>query len=70
MRNIFLGPLRYWLIWPVLVVILFACGKYGLHVRSFVPFIFVVLAISVAAILFVVLSYRPDERVTRDPMED
>lgn len=68
-NELFLGPLRYWLIWPVAIAVLFACGSYGLHVRNFVPFIFVLLAMVTVGVLWVVWSYRKGEQVTREPIE-
>jgi len=69
-RDIFIGPLRYWLLWPAIVAVLYLCGQQVMHVRHFVPFIFVVLALAAAAVLFVLATYRPGERVTREPIAD
>jgi len=69
-RAIFIGPLRYWLMWPVIVAVLYACGRQVLHVRDFVSFIFVVLVLAAAVVVFVVMSYRPGERVTREPFPE
>lgn len=70
LQEIFIGPLRYWLLWPAIAIVLYFCGQYGLHVRNFVPFIFLVLALAAAAVLFILASYRPGERITREPMEE
>jgi O-antigen/teichoic acid export membrane protein len=67
--ELFIGPLRYWLIWPVALAILFACGSYGLHVRHFVPFIFLLVAMVTVVVVWVVWSYHKGERVTREPIE-
>lgn len=69
-NDLFIGPLRYWLIWPAVVVVLFACGSYSLHVRNFVPFIFVLLLLVSVVVILVIWSYRDHERVTREPIED
>lgn len=70
MSAIFLGPWRYWLIWLVLVAALFACGRYILHVREFISFIFIVLALAAAAVAFVLTTHRRGERVTREPIDE
>lgn len=70
MSGIFLGPLRYWLIWLLLVAVLYLCGRYVLHVREFVSFIFLVLALAIGAVVFVLTSYRAGERVTREPLDE
>lgn len=70
MSGIFLGPVRFWLLWLLLLVALYLCGTYVLHVREFVSFIFIVLGLAVGTVLFVLLSHKNGERVTREPFDD
>ncbi len=70
MRRIFLGPPAYWLIWIAVIAVLYLLGANGMHVRSFVPFMFAVLAIAAAAVLTIVITYRPGQRITREPFEE
>ncbi|MEQ9643340.1 MAG: hypothetical protein RIM84_25190 [Alphaproteobacteria bacterium] len=69
-NNLFIGPWRYWLLWVAVVGALFALGRYGVHVRHFVPFSFAVLGIGAAAVVFVLATYKRDERVTREPFDE
>ncbi len=69
LNELFLGPLRYWLMWPAVFLILLASGSYSLHVRNFVPFIFLLLAMVSIGVLWIVWSFRDGERVTREPIE-
>ena len=70
LKQIFLGPLRYWLIWPVVLAILYGFGATSFHVKSFVPFGLMMLALAAAVLVFVLVTYRHGERVTREPLED
>ncbi len=70
MRQVFLGPWRYWLIWIAIIAVLYGLGQASVHVRNFVPFMFIVAALAAAAVAAIVLTYRPGERITRDPFED
>lgn len=70
MSEFFLGPIRYWLLWVLLVVALYLCGTYVLHVREFVSFIFIVLALALGSVVFVVISHKGHERVTREPFDE
>ena len=70
MKQIFLGPPVYWLIWFAVIGLLYLFGSNGMHVRSFVPFMFSVLGVAAVAVLAIVLSYRHGQRITREPFED
>lgn len=70
MREVFIGPWRYWLIWMGVVAALYLLGANRMHVLQFVPFTFVLLAIAAAVVGFVLATHRPGERVTREPFEE
>jgi hypothetical protein len=70
MRRVFLGPLRYWLLWLGILAALYGMGQLRLHVHEFNLFTIVLLAVVVAGYFLVVWTYRPGTRVTRVPFED
>lgn len=70
MKEIFIGKPLHWLIWIVIAVALYLLGDMKLHVQSFVPFIFAVLALAAGAVLLVILTYRKGDRITREPFDE
>jgi hypothetical protein len=70
LSDLFIGRPVYWALWAVIIAILAALGLNQQHVRDFVPFSFVVLALAAAAVAIIVLLYRPGERITREPLDD
>lgn len=70
MKEIFIGKPLHWLIWIVVGVVLYLLGSMKLHVQSFVPFMFAVLALAAGAVLLVILTYRKGDRITREPFDD
>ncbi len=67
--DLFIGRLIYWLIAAVVVTGLGALGMMQFHVRSFVPFHFIVLALAIFVVLAILAVYSPDERATRDQLD-
>jgi len=70
MKEIFLGKPLHWLIWAVILGLLYLLGALRLHTRDFNLFILIVLALAVASVLLIVLTYKKGERITRDPFEE
>jgi len=68
--DIFLGPLLHWLVWLVLIVVLAWLGLHKIHARFFEPFIIGIVLLAASAIAVLLLTYRPGERVTREPFDD
>lgn len=68
--EIFIGRPVYWALLAAIVAILAYLGILQQHVREFVPFIFTLLGLSAAVVAVIVLTYRPGERITREPLED
>ena len=68
--EIFLGKPWHWLLWAVIVAVLFWLGSQSLHVRSFVPFLLILLALAAGSVLLVIASHRKGERITREPFEE
>ena len=68
--EIFLGKPWHWLLWAVIVAVLYWLGSQSLHVRSFVPFLLILLALAGGSFLAVLWTYRKGERITREPFEE
>ena len=70
MRSIFLGKPIHWLILAVVFGVLWWMGDGLLQTRNFTLFIFVLLALSIGAVIAIRLTYRDGERITRDPFDE
>lgn len=69
MNRVFLGKPVHWAIIVALVAAGWVTGHRRLHVIEFNSFIIGLLVVSVVAVLAVLLTSRPGEQVTRDPLE-
>jgi len=69
MSRVFLGKPLHWAILVLLVAGGWLTGRERLHVIEFNLFILGLLAVAICALLAVLASSRPGERVTRDPLE-
>ncbi len=70
MRNIFIGPLRHWLLIIVILGVLWLMGTNQFHTSHFNLFLLVLIGLSIGAVTAIVLTYRKGERITRDPLDD
>ena len=68
-RHVFLGKPLHWAILVFIVALGWVTGRARLHVVEFNTFILGLLAVTVVALLVVLATSRPDEQVTRDPLE-
>lgn len=69
MRRIFLGKLLHWGLVGSLIVGGWLMGRAKLHVIEFNLFTIILLAVSAAVVAAVLMSSKPDEQITRDPLE-
>ncbi len=69
LRAIFLGKPLHWAIIVLLVAGGWLTGRARLHVIEFNQFVLGLLAVATLALLAVLATSRPGERVTRDPLE-
>jgi len=69
MNHIFLGRPIFWVLWIVIIPALWAMGTNHFHVSRFNLFIMLLLGLTTACILFIVVSYRKGEAITREPFE-
>jgi hypothetical protein len=70
MRDIFIGPLRHWLIFAATLGALWVMGAEQFHISHFKLFLVCLFALSIANLTAIVLTYRKGERITRDPLDD
>lgn len=68
-QDIFIGRPIYWAMLVAVIAVLALLGMNSEHVRNFVPFMFTLLGLTAAAVAVIVLTYRPGERITREPLE-
>ena len=69
MGRIFLGKPLHWGLIVLVVAIGWFIGHERLHVIWFNLFMVILLVVSAAAVAVVLLTSKPDERITRDPLE-
>jgi hypothetical protein len=72
MKNnnpLFLGKPLHWLLWIVLIGVLYVLGANSFHVRHFIAFCLILLALSAACVIIIIAGYRDGERITREPFE-
>ena len=70
MRQIFIGPLRHWLVLIVVLGALWIMGTNQFHTSNFRIYLLVLIGLSVGAIAAIVLTYRKGERITREPLDE
>jgi hypothetical protein len=66
MKNIFLGPTRYWLALLITTLVVFLPGYNHMHVTDFNMFILIVFSISAILLFFILKTYKIGTQVTRD----
>jgi len=69
MKTLFIGKKLHWLLIVVLVAAFYWLGAHQYHRVDYPGFLFIVLGLAAAAVIFVLLTYRRGERITRDPIE-
>ncbi len=68
--QVFLGKRVHWLLWAVIVAVLYWLGSESLHVKSFVPFLMVLILLAGGSILVVLSTYKKGDRITREPFDE
>lgn len=69
LNEVFLGKRSHWALWVLVAAVLYVAGQYYVHVRWFAWFSLLVLALSAGVVLYLVITHRPGERITREPFE-
>jgi hypothetical protein len=70
LRELFIGKPIHWVLLVAMAGVLVWLGHAKLHVRFFNQFSFIILGMTAAALLFIIVSYRKGERVTREPLDE
>ena len=69
MRRIFLGKPLHWTLIALVIAVGWIMGHERLHVIRFNLFTLILLTISALAVAAILLTSKPKERITRDPLE-
>lgn len=70
MGDIFIGPLRHWLILGSTLTILWVMGVNQFHTTNFKLFLICLIGLSILNLTAIILTYRKGERITRDPLNE
>ena len=70
MNKIFLGPLFHWIVIVGLIAFGWYTGAQRFHASNFNPFIIALIVIVIVTVIAVILTSRPGQPVTRDPIEE
>lgn len=69
MADIFIGKAWHWALLVLAFVALAVVGVNYMHTYAFNMFVMICLAIGLVVVSAVVLTHKPGDRVTRDPIE-
>ncbi len=69
LRDFFIGKPIHWLLLVIVVGVLYWLGHIKMHVRDFNNFLFLLLALTAAVVLFIVVTYKKGDAITRDPLD-
>lgn len=69
LKDLFISRSIYWALAAGVVIVLTVIGINELHVRDFVLFQFLILGVSILVVAVITLTYRPGERITREPLD-
>lgn len=70
MKALFVGKPLHWLLIVAIVAVLYWLGETQLHRMNYIAFLFALLGLAVTAIVFVIVTTRRGEQVTREPFGD
>lgn len=70
LREIFIGPLRHWLLLIGALGTLWWMGATQLHTHNFKLFLIILFGLAIAVVATVVFNHNKGERITRETLED
>jgi hypothetical protein len=70
LNQLFLGKPLHWLLWLMIAGVLWWLGSISFHVRHFIPFCFILLALAGTSVVVILMSYREGDRITREPFDE
>jgi hypothetical protein len=68
--EIFVGPLRHWLLAAIALGVMWWMGATQLHTHNFKLYLTILFALSLVIVGTFILGHRKGERITRDPLEE
>lgn len=69
LNDFFIGKPIYWALIAAVVAISAYLGINKMHVRNFETFQFLLLGLAIVIVGVIITSYKPGERITRDPLD-
>jgi RsiW-degrading membrane proteinase PrsW (M82 family) len=69
MQRVFLGKPIHWLIIAIVIAVLWWMGDTRLHTRDFKQFLLILAVLAAGAVIAILASARPGDRVTREPLD-
>jgi hypothetical protein len=70
LREIFLGKPVHWLPWPIIAALMAWMNSVHFHILRFNMYALSLLAMSAIVVVFVLLTSKRDEQVTREPFAE
>lgn len=70
MNRIFLGKPSHWALWVVIALVMVVAGHVHMHVIWFNEFILLLLGLTLVVVLYIIVTYHPGDRITREPFDD
>ena len=69
LNEFFIGRPIYWALAAAVISICAYLGVNKIHVRNFETFQFILLGLSVIIVGVIITSYKPGERIIREPLD-
>lgn len=69
LNEFFIGRPIYWALAAAVISICAYLGSIKMHVRNFETFQFILLGLAVLIVGVVITSYKPGERIIREPLD-
>jgi prepilin signal peptidase PulO-like enzyme (type II secretory pathway) len=70
MKDFFIGKKLHWLLLVGLIAVMWWLGAHQYHRVDYPGFLFILLGLAAAAVVFVILTTRSGDRITREPFEE
>jgi len=69
LNEFFIGRPIYWALTAAVIAVSAYLGINKIHVRNFETFQFILLGLAVIVVGVIIKSYKPGERITREPLD-
>lgn len=69
MKDLFIGKPLHWIMVAAMIAAMYVFGAEQFHRVDYAAFLFAVLGLAAAGVALVLITYRPGDRITREPIE-